>query len=215
MKNLKILREHKNITMEELANHLGLTRSAISLYESGKRQPDFDTLKKLAKYFNVSIDYLLGYSDNPSPNGQILLNEYEIVDIINYPVIGYIKAGFGGEAVEIETGEIQEVPRSVLNGHKPSDFFVLEIRGDSMYPDLRDGDRVLVRKCDCVENGSIAVVLYNGMEATVKRIIFRQSENCVELVPINPMYKPQRIVGPELQEFKVLGLVVYLFRKIK
>src|SRR5690606_25588819 len=51
----------------EVANYLGITRPAYTAYESGARQPDLETVKKLAEYFNCSTDYLLGKSDDPRP----------------------------------------------------------------------------------------------------------------------------------------------------
>lgn len=64
---LKKLRENENITREHLANSLGITYSALSKYETGKREPDFELLQKIANYFNVTTDYLLCISDNPAP----------------------------------------------------------------------------------------------------------------------------------------------------
>lgn len=60
MKNLKILRKKDKLTLKELAEKFDISFQAISLYENGKRQPDFDTLIKLADYFGVSVDYLIG-----------------------------------------------------------------------------------------------------------------------------------------------------------
>lgn len=57
---LKKLRDESNLTQSELANKLNITRSSLSLYELGKRTPDFNTLSKIADFFNVSADYLLG-----------------------------------------------------------------------------------------------------------------------------------------------------------
>lgn len=57
---LKKLREQENISREHLADLLSITYSALSKYETGKREPDFELLKKIAVYFNVSTDYLLG-----------------------------------------------------------------------------------------------------------------------------------------------------------
>lgn len=62
------LRKEKGLTQEELAKALNISRSALSLYEIGKRDPDTETLKKIAEYFNVSIDYLLGRTDIPNPH---------------------------------------------------------------------------------------------------------------------------------------------------
>jgi len=62
---LKKLRNSKNLSQEDLANIIGVSKSTIGMYEQGKRMPKADaTLKKLADYFNVSIDYLLGLSEN-------------------------------------------------------------------------------------------------------------------------------------------------------
>jgi transcriptional regulator with XRE-family HTH domain len=58
---LKTLREQKALTQKDMAKILGITASAYGYYEQNKRQPDFNTLKFLAEYFNVSLDYLLGY----------------------------------------------------------------------------------------------------------------------------------------------------------
>lgn len=57
---IKELRKQKNITQIQLANYLGVVKSTISLYENENRMPDIETLNKLADYFNVSVDYLLG-----------------------------------------------------------------------------------------------------------------------------------------------------------
>lgn len=57
---IKRLREELNLTQQELADKLNITRSALSLYELGKRTPDFSTLSNMADFFGVSTDYLLG-----------------------------------------------------------------------------------------------------------------------------------------------------------
>jgi len=59
-KRLKELREGKGITQEELAEHLGVGRPTIAGYETKGKQPDFEKLSKIADFFNCSIDYLLG-----------------------------------------------------------------------------------------------------------------------------------------------------------
>ena len=61
MEKLKELRESKNMTQSQLGEYIGAKKSAISLWESGKRQPDQETLMRLASYFSVTVDYLLGH----------------------------------------------------------------------------------------------------------------------------------------------------------
>ena len=57
---LKLLRNEKNMSQQELADALKISKSAINMYERGERQPNFETLELIADYFNVDIDYLLG-----------------------------------------------------------------------------------------------------------------------------------------------------------
>lgn len=66
MENLKSLRESRKITQSQLGEYLGAKKSAISLWESGKRQPDQETLVRIATYFDVTVDYLLGREEQSS-----------------------------------------------------------------------------------------------------------------------------------------------------
>lgn len=69
-KRLSMLRNKKKKTQQQLADFLGITRPAYTAYELGSRQPDYDTLKKLADFFEVSTDYLLGHSDLANPSDE-------------------------------------------------------------------------------------------------------------------------------------------------
>jgi HTH-type transcriptional regulator, competence development regulator len=64
---LKSLRLQKKLTHQDMADFLGITRQGYSKYESGQSQPDIETINKLAQFFNVTTDYLLGRMDNPNP----------------------------------------------------------------------------------------------------------------------------------------------------
>ncbi len=59
MLKLKELRKEKGISLKELGSIVGVAESTMSLYENGKRQPDYETLLRLAEYFDVTVDYLL------------------------------------------------------------------------------------------------------------------------------------------------------------
>jgi transcriptional regulator with XRE-family HTH domain len=67
---LRMLREEKELSQEELVKHFEVDRATISRYEKGNRQPDFSTSDKLADYFNCSVDYILGRSDQRRPEDQ-------------------------------------------------------------------------------------------------------------------------------------------------
>lgn len=62
---LKKLRAEYSLTQDELAPKLGISRSTLGMYETGKREPDFETLETIADFFNVDMNYLIGYSDDP------------------------------------------------------------------------------------------------------------------------------------------------------
>lgn len=66
MLRLKEIRKRLGLTARQVAEHINVAESTMSLYESGKREPDIETIVRLAKYFNVSLEYLLGVGDIPS-----------------------------------------------------------------------------------------------------------------------------------------------------
>lgn len=75
----KRLRLAAGLTQAELSQKLGISRSTIGMYETGSREPDFETLELIADFFNVDIDYLLGRTDKttfiPETVGQYYANE--------------------------------------------------------------------------------------------------------------------------------------------
>lgn len=72
---LKELREKHGLTQEQLAKILNITRSTVAGYETKRKQPDYEKLKILADFFNVSIDYLLGHTDIKNNTKQNLNND--------------------------------------------------------------------------------------------------------------------------------------------
>lgn len=97
---IKELRLKQRLTQQQVAEKIGVTRPAYSAYEIGKREPDFETLKKLANIFDVSTDYLLGKSSNENDTSVTPPNTIaahidedvtaeEMEDILNY--IEFIK----------------------------------------------------------------------------------------------------------------------------
>ncbi|MBP3950301.1 helix-turn-helix domain-containing protein [Bacillus suaedae] len=62
---LSALRKNRNLTQADQAKVLGIARTTYAMYEQGNREPDYDTLKKLADFFDVDTDYLLGRTDKP------------------------------------------------------------------------------------------------------------------------------------------------------
>ena len=199
---MRELRRNKKLTLKEVGSLIGVAESTMSLYESGKRQPDFDTLQTLANFFSVSVDYLLGrteYAEAPAltPHGKWI------------PVLGNVQAGIPIEAIEDIIG-YEEISNEMAQS---GDYFALRIRGDSMEPRMHEGDVVIVRKQDDAETGDVCVVMVNGDDATVKRI--KKSPEGLFLIANNPAFEPMFFSNREIDELpvQVIGKVVELRAK--
>lgn len=83
---LKKLRNEKGLSQQELTDRLNINRSTYARYETSNTQPDYDTLKLLADYFEVSTDYILGRTENPNKEKN---NEFDPMSEINRLIKDY------------------------------------------------------------------------------------------------------------------------------
>lgn len=200
---LTYLRKRKGMSQQELANTLKISRSAIGMYETGKREPDLETLEVFADFYNVDMNTLTGKAPvkkqtNKLPDTAVPVDFSHLKRI---PILGRIAAGAPIYAEE----NIEGYTFTDFNGG--AEYFALRVRGDSMNAvRIYDGDLVIVRKQDIVENGEIAAVLIE-QEATLKR--FSRSGDIVTLMPqsTNPEHKPL-VYNLKDTSVKILGLVV-------
>ena len=203
---LKLLRKEKGFTQSDVARMFFIDKTAVSKWELGLNFPNQNIQSRLADLFGVSVDYLLGRTDirnaNLSPPAET---------IVDMPIVGSVRAGMDGNIVSDDTGDTRRIAAAALHG-RPDEYFLLRVRGDSMYPEVLDGDCVLVRKMDSVESGSMAVVLYDEDYATVKWVEYVEGEDWVRLIPNNPAYPPVRVEGAELEKCRILGEVVDIMR---
>lgn len=79
-KNFKQLREAAGLTQEELSKKLGISRSAVGMYEQGKREPDFEDLENIADFFNVNLGFLLGDDNERSDSVTIIIEKARQLD---------------------------------------------------------------------------------------------------------------------------------------
>lgn len=202
MNNLKSARKATGLTQAEVAASIGITQNAYSYWENGKVKIDHESLAKLSKLFGVTIDYLMGISEQPQDN------------IVKIPVIGTIPAGIPLEAIE-DIIDYEEIPQSFLSGGK--EYFALAVKGDSMWPDYLPGDVVIVRKQPICNSGDDCIVYVNGYDATLKQLKFNNEDHSLTLIPRNQSYPPRTYTQEEIQALPVTiaGVVVELRRKIK
>lgn len=206
VKNIINLIEQHGINANQLSIECGLNNSAITEWKKGKSKPSEKKLQTIADYFKKPLSYFYEdhsiYPDNLIPE-----------DVIMFPIIGTICAGYDGVAEESYTGEDIVVPPHLIKTRNQNDYFVLEVKGDSMFPLLENGDKVLIRRCDSVDSGTVAAVGFNYEQATVKKVEYVKGENWMRLVPRNPEYPVITIKDSDLQLCRVYGEVVYLFRE--
>lgn len=198
---LKKLRKQRSLTQQKLADALGISKSTISMYENGNREPDFETSEAIADYFNVRLDDLLGRKNSFSSNipNNLPNNIIPIPKMKKIPLIGTIACG---EPI-LATENID----SYIGVDENSDAtFALRCKGDSMITArIFDGDVVYIRPQPDVENGEIAAVLI-GNDATLKKVY--KAPNKVTLSPCNPMYSDLVYTDEQLNEIKILGKAV-------
>lgn len=212
---LKELREKRGLSQKAFALKLGISQSTVGMWESKKREPNFKTTEKIATFFNVTTDYLLGRTDKPSLSDISLPQPNITEDYTTFPVIGDIAAGYDHIAVESWEGDTIDIPNSYLRGHQKSDFFVLTVRGDSMYPIYQEGDKVLILKqSTLMASGDIGAVIYDDEIATIKKVEFVKGEDWLRLVPLNPNFKPEEIRDERLEHCRVIGVPRLLIREV-
>lgn len=207
---LVFLRKREGLSQLELGEKLNLTKSAISMYENGKRKPSFEVLEAIADYFNVSMNFLMGKeSSEPEPSNISPITLSRKVRRIN--VLGSVPAGVPTEAVE-DIIDWEELPEEMFTGGR--EYFGLRVAGDSMFPDILDGDVVIIRKTPVCNSGNVAVVYVNGYDATLKQVKFGD-DGSITLQPRNPNYPPRTYTPEEIAELPVTiaGVVVELRRK--
>lgn len=201
---LKALRKSQKITQESLAKIIGVERSSVGKYEANNVIPSIDVLNRIADYFNVSVDYLLGRETNDvyTAIGAMPVKK------IKLPVLGNVACGEPIYANEDLEGYVY------IDEDIGADF-CLRAQGDSMVnARIFDGDILYIKKQDMVDDGEIAVVLIED-EATVKRVYYDRENNTITLMPENPTYKMMRYSGTQLNQIRILGKVLCGQYKVK
>lgn len=188
---LENLLQMNRTTVYRLSKETGISPTTFSDWKSGRSVPKADKLKRIAEYFGVSLEYMLGAENTATCGG----NEKQI------PIIGEIRAGLPIITEETllgyETADVSDA----------EDYFYLKVRGDSMKDiGMVDGSLVLFHKQQYAEDGEIVACLVGGDSATVKR--FQRSHRNVLLVPENDEYEPIRLSTDDFEtgEARILGV---------
>lgn len=203
---IKLLREERRLSQQQLADILQVARSTISMYESGSRIPDDDTKDMICDYFNVDMNYLFGKT-NTRNSYRENSNKTSTIHFANIPLYSSISCGIG-MFVDDDIEDYIAVPDKYL---KPGrEYFANTASGDSMIgKGIKEGDVLVFEKSNVVENGQIGAFCVDESQAVCKT--YRSLPNgMIMLESANEKYDPI-IVNLDEECFRVIGLYKFKF----
>lgn len=198
--NLTNLMADSDLSNKALATIIGVSEEAVRKWKNGLAVPGIDKALKIAEYFGVSIDELLGKPIDTERD-------------ISLPLVGVVSAGPFDILNEDEWDERLTVSADLLAGRPKNNCVTMRVAGDSMFPYLLEGDVLVVHRQTYAHNGNIVVMydpILNGY--TVKK--FQRNGDSVTLIPYNDQYKPLKYNNPSEQQLNLYGVCVGLKRKL-
>lgn len=204
-KRLLQMIERSGLKYSELSDATGISKSALQRYATGETTKiPSDRMRAMAKALGTTAEYLLGWEKGAlSGGGNTGMTPARSLKEV--PVIGSVKAGWNGLACEEPDGhELADVVN-------PGDYFFLKVMGDSMAPQINEGDLALVHRQDSADSGDVVVAIVGGGEGTIKRFVRKGA--AVILQPFNPDYEPMVLAEEELRSLIIAGKVVQTVRR--
>ena len=227
---IKQLRQKKGLTLEQVADVVGVGKSTVRKWETGMiANMRRDKIASLAKALDTTPAHLMGWEEEENPWELELCDTFQELDIDDQiKVVQQVKAYAKDRSVILDVYPIKtkrlpllgnvacgepKYADEQLEAYVSADDdidadFCLRAKGDSMInARIFDGDILFVKCQEEVDDGDIAVVLIDD-ETTVKRFYHDKENDIITLVPENPTYKPMRYTGTKLSEIRVLGKVI-------
>lgn len=204
-------RTELGITQKEVADFVGVSEATVSRWESGHiDNMRRDRIAALSKILRLSPLAIMGIDDTDLSTR---LPDMVPIDARTFrvPIVGRVAAGRPIVADEEIIGYEYIDNKYSKDGHE---YFGLRIVGKSMEPTIMDGDIVIVRRQNYVENGEIAIVLIDGEEATAKEV--KESAEGLTLIGHNTaVYTPHFYSAEEVKNLpvQIIGRVVQSIRK--
>lgn len=207
-KYLKQLRNEKHLSLRTVNQITDISYTHLNMIENGKRNVTPALLRVLADLY--CINYLdlyekAGYIDLiEDEKKSLLLTPLSNLHQTEIPVLGKVKAGYDYLANENIIGYIF----LDFTPSDPENYYALQVTGDSMEPLFSDGDIAIVHKQDTFESGNTCIVLINGDEATVKKVV--KMDDGIDLIAMNPYYPVRHFNKNEMDKIPVtvIGKVI-------
>lgn len=211
-KRIKDLRTSQGMTLEQVAEKVGVGKSTVRKWETGLiANMRRDKIAALADALNTSPMYLMGWSDEINPAPALDLSKFDNiypVKLKKFPLLGEIACG-----KPIFANEDRE--SYILAGSDIHADFCLRAKGDSMInARIMDGDIVFIRKQDMVDNGEIAAVAI-GDDVTLKRVVYYPEQNLLILKAENSRYQDMIYAQDQLEQVYILGKAIAFQSDVK
>ena len=200
---LSELRSAAKLTQNTVAKTVGVSRAAVTQWENGLTKPKGEYIHALAKLYGCTTGYIL-HGEGPEVGNVIPAS----LGLRKIPVISYVQAGAWTETCDrrLHDGATEYIQTDIDLGKMS---FALEVRGDSMKPDILEGDVVIVDPDVQPVPGDYVVAKNGSHEATIKRYRPRGTneagEEYFELVPANPDYPSIR---SDHSQVMIIGVVM-------
>lgn len=201
--NIKELRTRNDMTQEQLAKAIGVTRATVTQWETGWSQPRMGAVEKLAAFFGVPVSEIVDDQENRKlpPNAIIPGSSPRATA----PLLGRVHAGDAQEP-EVLEDEI-DLPYNVRQAH-PNAYF-LQVEGDCMDKVYPEGCYILVDPDKEPTNGSIAAVMIDGVDAIMRRLLRTSSTMILAPESTNPKHKDIVITVEDERTVELIGTVVW------
>lgn len=210
--NIRKRRIELGLSQQDLAEKLGYkSRSAINKIEMGINDLTQSKIIAFAKALNTTPGELMGLDDKSESIDDKINSAFNVIDdkyLRSIPVYESVSAGFGAYA---DSRIAEYIPLFIKSDYEAQNTLCVKVIGDSMYPKIEDGDIIQVEKRDSVDSGKIAVVLVDGEEGFVKKVVY--GSDWIELHSFNPAYKTMRFTGADVQRIRVVGLVKTVIKR--
>lgn len=192
----------RHISAAELSRKLNISEGTLSQYKKGAYEPKQKRTEAIAKELRVSIPWLMGADVPMEDKDETVIHPLSNDNVFMRPLYDSVAAGLGVPAVN---QIVSYIPTYINNVFEKDKYIWVRVEGDSMFPKIENGDKILIRLQDSVDSGQIGVALIDGEEAVVKKINY--GDNWIELESFNPYYPPRRFEGVDTQQIRVVGLV--------
>lgn len=192
----------KRISDAKMASDLGLYPSAFTDWKNKRSKSYLKHLAAIADYLGVTEESLM------SPTSQESIFTLDGAQMV--PIVGEVKAGYNGGITEDIDGYMPAYGLTSADG-----YVWVRVRGDSMEPEIREGDYVLVRRQNIAENGQIIACMYNGEDMSIKKYERSENGDFVLLTAYNPKVSNRFISKDALKQFYIYGVCIEIKRFIK